>query len=256
MREIELTRGKVTIVDDIDYGHLVKFKWYINCGGYAARGLSVRLGERDTCSKNITYFMHTDILKRMGAYEEGKFCDHINRNKLDNRRKNLRSVTRQQNNCNRGLRINPTTSKYKGVSWDSEEGKWIVAIVYNGKQKYCGCFSNEIDAALAYDIAVLYYRGSEYSYLNFPVDVIKAANVKVNGVNYFRKENTSSRFYGVSFHKNLDKFQAYISYQKRTKFLGYFFDDKSAAIFRDNFIMENNLPCKRNFLKYKRLLSM
>ena len=92
--------------------------------------------------------------------------DHINGNRLDNRKENLRLVTPQQNNMNRKPLKN-STSKYKGVFWDKNRNKWLVLIMIGDKSRYLGRYQDEREAALAYDKAAKKLFG-EYAYLNFP----------------------------------------------------------------------------------------
>ena len=84
---------------------------------------------------------------------------------LDNRRCNLRVCTRSQNNMNE--RPRGGTSEFKGVSWDNAISKWRPRIKHNGKQCYLGIFTDEIDAALAYDEAARIYFGP-FARANFP----------------------------------------------------------------------------------------
>ena len=151
MKEIILTQGKKTIVDDEDYEELNKYKWYFK-KGYAVRNIGKYKHQR-TC------MMHRVILNPSEEFE----IDHINRIKLDNRKINLRLSTRQQNNANRSIQKH--SSKYKGVYWHKASNKWMSSITFNGIQIYLGVYDNEIDAAKAYnDIAIKCFK--EFALLN------------------------------------------------------------------------------------------
>ena len=91
--------------------------------------------------------------------------DHINGNRLDNRKENLRLATPQQNQMNRKSHRN-STSKYKGVSWDKSRNKWRALIMIDNKYKHIGRYQDEREAALAYDKAARELFG-EYAHLNF-----------------------------------------------------------------------------------------
>lgn len=88
----------------------------------------------------------------------GKFpkneIDHINRIRTDNRIKNLRTVTTQQNQFNITKRNN-TTSKYIGVSWNNKLQKYISQIQINKQKIYLGMYDSEHDAHIAYQTAKL-----------------------------------------------------------------------------------------------------
>ena len=92
------------------------------------------------------------------------FTDHINLNRSDNRRKNIRICTKRQNSRNRNKR---NKYGYKGLIWREENKKWEVTICINGKPKYLGRHSDIKNAALAYDKAAIEYFG-EFAHLNFP----------------------------------------------------------------------------------------
>jgi hypothetical protein len=140
MKTIKLTQGKSVKVSDCDYDYLSQWKWcYSN--GYA---------KRNTRGKFI--FMHKVIL------------DHISCNKVDNRRRNLKAATRQENN--RNIRSSTgSSSKYKGVSWHKATNKWHAQIKVDGKSKHLGYFINEDNAALAYNKVARKYFG-EFAFLN------------------------------------------------------------------------------------------
>lgn len=96
---------------------------------------------------------------------DAAYVDHINGNKLDGRRSNLRGCTHSQNLMNRGkTRIN--TSGYKGVE-ATRFGRWAARIRYNGVRLNLGNYLVKEDAARAYDRAALIYHG-EFAHLNFP----------------------------------------------------------------------------------------
>jgi hypothetical protein len=96
----------------------------------------------------------------------GLLVDHRNCNSLDNRRANLRLATHQENMRNRRKRKN-TSSRFIGVTFDKQRGKWLARIIYQGKRIFLGRFDTEIEAARAYDAAVKKYH-IEFARLNFP----------------------------------------------------------------------------------------
>lgn len=101
-----------------------------------------------------------------GDVPEGLMIDHISGKRLDNRRENLRIATSKENNANSKSRKN-TTSKFKGVSFDSSRSKWISSIQLKGKTKHIGRFDSEEECAKAYDLEAWKEYG-EYARLNFP----------------------------------------------------------------------------------------
>lgn len=155
MKTIALTQGNHALVDDEDYPELNKYKWFYN-NGYAAR----RNGGTRFITK--TQYMHRFITTAPNGME----VDHINGNKLDNRKDNLRICSKSENQYNRNKNRGKYSSKYKGVSWRSKTQRWIVTFKSKGKTVYLGSFKNETDAALAYDQEVKNFHG-EFAKLNF-----------------------------------------------------------------------------------------
>lgn len=92
--------------------------------------------------------------------------DHKNQNRSDNRWRNLRAATKQQNLCN-VKRNAANTSGYRGVYWDKQKGVWVAQIRVNYKNKRVGSFRDLIEAARARDAAAIRYHG-EFAGLNFP----------------------------------------------------------------------------------------
>ena len=90
--------------------------------------------------------MHREILNPPPNMK----VDHIDGNGLNNQKSNLRIVTNRQNQQNRHHK---RTSKYPGVSWAGNIGKWRTQIQLNGKRYYLGSFDLEVDAATVYKVA-------------------------------------------------------------------------------------------------------
>jgi hypothetical protein len=84
--------------------------------------------------------------------------DHINTNKLDNRRENLRVCTRQQNNCNTNKRSD-NKSGFKGVCFEKRRQKFVARIRIDGKLKHLGYFATAAAAHEEYKIAAVKYHG-------------------------------------------------------------------------------------------------
>lgn len=150
MKTISLTKGKFAIVDDEDYEHLMQWKWYYASIGYAVR-LALPRGSR--------ILMHRVIL----TPPIGMVSDHINGDRLDNRRCNLRVCTYSQNMMNK--KKSWGNSRYKGVSWSKKYQKWEGHIMVEGKKKFLGYFDTEEVGALAYNEASMKLHG-EFGCLN------------------------------------------------------------------------------------------
>ena len=143
--------GKVrakTIVDEDDAERVLKRRWLVGRSGYA---ITV-VGEKQIGLHN--FIMNSQMI------------DHKSGNRFDNRKVNLRKVTRQQNAQNVAIG-KQNTSGYKGVSWDSRLNKWAVFIQIPGaKIKRVWADDDPIQAAYIYDQWAMQLFG-EFARTNF-----------------------------------------------------------------------------------------
>jgi hypothetical protein len=154
MKEIPLTQGKVALVDDDMFDYLSQFHWHYHKRGYATSHVG-------KVPFRFMIRMHREIMKP----PEGMQIDHINGDKLDNRRVNLRVCTNAENQHNLKLR-STNSSGFKGVHWDKTAHKWVTRIRVYPDRIFLGNFVNPIDAAKAYDEAAHKYYG-EFARTNF-----------------------------------------------------------------------------------------
>lgn len=117
--------------------------WRLDSHGYAIKSI-----KENGKTKNIS--LHHVVYKKP---DKGMVIDHINRNKLDNRRENLREVSYSLNSANRSRRKSAKENRpYPGVRRvkNRKTGKmydtWEVAIKFKGKFEYTGYFNNVDDA--------------------------------------------------------------------------------------------------------------
>ncbi len=125
--------GKFVLVDDRDYEKLSQYKWRMTTLGYVVRTHYVR-------PKINVIWMHREIMETPKGLE----TDHIDHNRLNNQRSNLRIATHQQNNYNKGPQTN-NTSGHKGISWRKAIKRWDVQV--NGQ--YIGVYITLDEAVIA-----------------------------------------------------------------------------------------------------------
>ena len=160
MRQISLgpSHTAFALVDDEHYERLAQFNWTLNGRGYAMR------------YRNIT--MHREVI---GA-PPGASVDHINFDKLDNRRSNLRLSDAYEQM--RQLRVvrpmrnklpDTPASPYRGVSYErgKKRSPWRAALYVNGKKIYLGRHRTAEEAARAYDAGVRTHLGERW-WVNVP----------------------------------------------------------------------------------------
>ncbi|MEK6878312.1 MAG: HNH endonuclease [Nanoarchaeota archaeon] len=159
MKLIKLTQDKFAKVDDRDFGKVNQYKWYFSNKQGAATQIHISGSNwRERTQRKKTILMHRFILDAPKYVE----VDHINGNRLDNRRKNIRLCAHADNMRNLKLRKD-NTSGYKGVT--KSYGKWTAHIQFNKKGINLGYFKDKKDAAKAYNEAAKKYFG-EFARLN------------------------------------------------------------------------------------------
>jgi hypothetical protein len=157
MREIQLTQGLFSLVDDDDYQKLSSYNWSANCLGGRYYAVARLPGK-----KGVTVLLHRFLL----SADSGAYIDHINGDTLDNRRSNLRACTNSQNSRNsRKLATKKTSSKYKGVCLPKRSKKWLAYITVDRRRINLGSFTTEVEAAKAYNEAAVKLFG-EFARLN------------------------------------------------------------------------------------------
>lgn len=150
---IQLTHGKSMIVDDEDARPFTSHRWHVSPNGYARRGAK---------NKGTTKIVYAHRLV-MSAPDEME-VDHINGNKLDNRKANLRLCTSLQNLMHRGAHKTNVTGM-RGVHLDRARNLFKARIKKDGKEIFLGRFKTIEEAAKRYDAAASALHG-EFAWRN------------------------------------------------------------------------------------------
>jgi hypothetical protein len=146
-----LTKKRHALVDRDDLDRVSEHVWFVGVDGYA-----------HTKRQGKPIKMQQMILGK----KRGFWIDHVNRNRLDNRRSNLRFVRPAKNGWNRS-RGSDNSSGFKGVHRVANPGRpWVARIGVRGKRKYLGVFTTAEAAARAYDAAARKYFG-QYASPNY-----------------------------------------------------------------------------------------
>ncbi len=146
MKKIKLTKGKYALVDNEDFERLSKHSWYFD--RYAQGNIREN-------GKQKHWRMHWSVI---GRPQKGFEVDHVNGNKLDNRKENLRVVIHGENQRNKGKYKN-NTSGFKGVWLNKRADRWIAQIRINKNRLNLGTFKDKKLAYQAYCNACAKYHG-------------------------------------------------------------------------------------------------
>lgn len=152
---IPLSQGQQAVIDVDDMEFAQQYGWYIH-GGYATT--KMRFGGD---YRGIR--LHRAL---MGVTDPRVHIDHINGDRLDNRRSNIRIASVTENQRNR-TKLSVCKSGYKGVAKHSQCDKWQANITSNKGRVYLGLFDSAEEAAIAFDSAAREFHG-EFATVNFP----------------------------------------------------------------------------------------
>lgn len=147
--EIKLKNKIHSKIDYDDYNEIKDNYWVLSADGYAVSSSGKFKNKR----------LHRIIMKQN---EKDIIIDHANRNKLDNRKENLRIVTRQENSFNQGIRKN-NKSGIIGICWWPRDEKWLVQIKHNYNRIFLGYYSDINEAIVVRLKAELKYFGKEFA---------------------------------------------------------------------------------------------
>lgn len=158
MKQINLTQGQVTQVDDDLYDWLNQWKWYYRkrtgkrTGGDVVRSLHGYDDEGHVKTK--TLYMSNLLL----PVPPGFVVDHADCNPLNNQRSNLRRATYRNNNTNSTVRKNNKLG-VKGVYWHEAKQRYVVQLSMNGKKKWIGNYKSLEEARKVSEQALKKHHG-------------------------------------------------------------------------------------------------
>lgn len=117
---------------DAEDAPLSEHRWCLSAAGYAVRKLEGKV-----------VFLHRILCDL--APGDGLTVDHINGDRMDNRRANLRVLSMRENAQNRRS-LPGSTSEHKGVHWCSKAERWVAQGQRDGKRVRLGTFTDEHEA--------------------------------------------------------------------------------------------------------------
>ena len=132
--------------------------------------------------------------------------DHIDNNKLNNHVSNLQLISNRENTSKDKKN---GTSKYTGVTWYNASNKWLAQIAINSKKKNLGLFETEDEAHETYQKALKMLNEGDLSFM--------------------KPKEFSSKYKGVSWQKDRNKWVSRIKINGKQKNLGSFTSEEDAA---------------------------
>jgi hypothetical protein len=155
--EIQLSRGKLALIDDTDVERVMPYRWFAmqtrKDKWYAAAHVEGR---------NKLVYLH----RFLAGPKHNEVVDHVNGDGLDCRRENLRVCTNTENQWNTSGKTFRKSSQYKGVTFDKAMNRWKARLGVSGKVICSPTFSTAEEAARAYDELAIAHHGN-FARLNF-----------------------------------------------------------------------------------------
>ena len=145
MKQIELTQGKMALVDDDMFDIINQRNWYVLKDGntfYATSHLT-RKDNVDISKRPVVWMHHLVVGKPPKGFE----VDHIDGDGLNNQRYNLRIVTKRVNHHNQ---IAHRNGRLVGCYYNKYHKKWKAEIMIDGHRKFLGYYSTELEAHEVY----------------------------------------------------------------------------------------------------------
>lgn len=221
-----------TIISREDYDEIMKYKWYKTCYGYASGHVH---------GKDLKLHRYIMILNNININK--KIVDHINHNKLDNRRINLRVCDHRINSQNKRKREN-TISNYVGT-YITKNNRFRSTVQISGIEHYLGTFDTDKEAAYIRD----HYLVSRDDFkelgfkLNFPelLDEYRYKEFKST----YKKRKKSSRYIGVHFNKHAQQYVSVFKKSDELKYITYSNNEDECAYKYDEYIVNNNILNKQ-----------
>lgn len=211
--------GRNAVVDDDDYDKVKDITWCLDSYGYVVSIKNKGNGKYEKLS------LHRVITEA----QTGQIVDHIDRDKLNNTKGNLRFASVAENTRNTGPSTRNTTG-YKGVR--KYKDKYSASITFEGKAEYLGAYDTPEDAAKAYNLKAEEYFG-EFAWLN---------DVYYRGFKPSAKREYSSKYKGVSKNKSTGRWRARAVVNGKEKHIGTFdYEEEAAAAYKE-FIEGKEVP--------------